>query len=72
MKNWILKTYLYPLKMGIGWFSGASGAGKTTLVDILLGLLQPQEGDILFNNRSLNETFALACTGSLLPQNIFL
>ena len=28
---------------------GPSGAGKTTLVDVLLGLLKPQEGDITFN-----------------------
>ena len=52
---------------------GASGAGKTTLVDILLGLLQPQEGDILFNNRSLNETLALwRAQVAYLPQEIFL
>mgnify|MGYP001365825281 CR=1 FL=1 len=29
---------------------GESGSGKTTLVDILLGLLNPTEGNIFFNN----------------------
>ena len=34
-------------------FIGASGAGKTTLADILLGLLVPQEGDILVDGKSI-------------------
>ena len=29
---------------------GKSGSGKTTLVDILLGLLNPTEGKLIFNN----------------------
>jgi len=32
---------------------GKSGAGKTTLVDVLLGLLRPQEGDILTDGISV-------------------
>lgn len=32
---------------------GASGAGKTTLADILLGLLIPEKGDILVDNTSI-------------------
>ena len=31
-------------------FVGPSGAGKTTLVKLLVGLYKPQEGKILFNN----------------------
>ena len=31
-------------------FVGPSGAGKTTLVKLLVGLYTPQEGNILFNN----------------------
>jgi ABC-type multidrug transport system fused ATPase/permease subunit len=30
---------------------GASGAGKSTTADILLGLLEPDEGEILFNGQ---------------------
>lgn len=32
---------------------GPSGCGKSTLLHVLAGLLQPQEGQVLFNNRPL-------------------
>ena len=34
-------------------FIGSSGAGKTTLADIVLGLLQPQQGEVLVDNWSI-------------------
>lgn len=36
-------------------FIGKSGAGKTTLVDIILGLLQPDSGDIRLDGSSIYE-----------------
>jgi ATP-binding cassette, subfamily B, bacterial PglK len=36
-------------------FIGKSGAGKTTLVDIILGLLQPNSGDIRLDGASIYE-----------------
>ena len=33
-------------------FVGPSGAGKTTLVKLLVGLYRPQAGDILYNGHS--------------------
>jgi len=35
---------------------GASGSGKTTLVDVLLGLLDPYEGKIIYNDNSFSES----------------
>lgn len=35
-------------------FVGRSGSGKSTLVDLLLGLIQPQEGEIIVDGSSLN------------------
>ena len=33
---------------------GKSGSGKSTFIDILLGLNKPQSGEILFNNKKVN------------------
>ena len=36
-------------------FIGASGAGKTTMVDIILGLLTPQEGSVMADSINVHE-----------------
>ena len=41
-----------------GWWmgiSGASGAGKTTLVDLIAGLMSPQRGTILVDGKALED-----------------
>lgn len=35
---------------------GSSGGGKTTLLNIILGLLQPEEGKIVFNGNDITNT----------------
>ena len=53
---------------------GPSGSGKTTLINIILALLQPQKGEILYNGFPLNENSLNRWRSSVayLPQDIFL
>ncbi|MCP5058250.1 MAG: ABC transporter ATP-binding protein [bacterium] len=52
---------------------GPSGSGKTTLMDIMLGLLVPQQGEVFFNGRPLCEdTRAWLDQVAYLPQTGFL
>ncbi len=52
---------------------GSSGAGKTTLVDTLLGLLPPSEGQVLFNGKDItNSPDILWQNVAYLPQEIFI
>ncbi len=52
---------------------GASGSGKTTLIDLLLGLLDPQEGIINYNGKPFN-LFLRQWQSQVayLPQQVFL
>ena len=47
---------------------GTSGSGKTTFVDLLLGLLKPTNGKILINNEYSNDSFNLFGLVGYLPQ----
>ena len=52
---------------------GASGSGKSTMVDLLLGLLQPSEGRITIDGKLLHENVALWRERiGFVPQDIFL
>lgn len=52
---------------------GKSGAGKTTLVDVLLGLLVPQKGDISIDGVSVYQDIrSLQNLIGYIPQSIFL
>lgn len=55
-------------------FVGSTGAGKTTAVDVLLGLLQPAEGKILIDGQPLNNANVRAWQDRLgyVPQHLFL
>lgn len=52
---------------------GASGVGKTTFVNVLLGLLSPNAGEILYNDRAVDHCMALwRKQVAYLPQEAFL
>lgn len=52
---------------------GPSGAGKSTAIDILLGLLSPQEGEVCYNGKSIkkNPEEWLSQIGYI-PQSVFM
>lgn len=51
---WVLKGVSLHIEPGQSVaFIGASGCGKTTLMGLMLGLLQPTRGEILINGRDL-------------------
>jgi ATP-binding cassette, subfamily B, bacterial PglK len=53
---------------------GRSGAGKTTLMELLLGVLAPSEGEILIDDRPLDAATRIAWQSGIgyVPQLIFL
>lgn len=55
-------------------FVGETGAGKTTLVDIILGLLEPTEGTLTVDGTVLDGTVMRAWQNNLgyVPQDIYL
>ena len=61
-------------KGSINVIAGASGSGKSTLADILLGLLNPSNGELLINGATVNqsELSHYQHTIGYVPQNIFL
>jgi len=53
---------------------GSTGAGKTTLIDILLGLLTPDNGSISVDQKEINQENLAAWQKNIgyVPQNIYL
>lgn len=53
---------------------GASGSGKSTAIDLLLGLIQPENGELLIDGELLTKQQLRAWQNSLgfVPQSIFL
>jgi ABC-type multidrug transport system fused ATPase/permease subunit len=55
-------------------FVGGTGAGKTTVIDILLGLLRPQKGELIVDDIKVNEDNLRMWQKNIgyVPQNIYL
>jgi len=74
-ERWALRgvNLTIPARGTVG-FVGASGAGKTTLIDLLLGLLEPEEGALLIDGTPLNADSVRRWQAALgyVPQHIFL
>ncbi len=73
-EKWILKNAALTIDKNTSVaFVGASGAGKTTAADLILGILEPQEGAILIDGMDIKE-----CMSSwheklgYIPQTIYL
>jgi ATP-binding cassette, subfamily B, bacterial PglK len=62
-----------PARATIG-FVGSTGAGKTTVVDVIVGLLEPQEGEVVVDGvRITSENYhCWRQTIGYVPQHIFL
>jgi len=74
-ENWNLKNIQIKIPVRkVTAIAGHSGAGKTTLVDILLGLLTPEKGSVLIDGIPLDKNKLQAwrqCVGYV-PQEIYL
>ena len=55
-------------------FAGSTGSGKTTLIDVILGLLDPKKGNIIVDDTIINNQNLLSWQNkiSYVPQTIFL
>ena len=54
-------------------FIGSSGAGKTTLADLILGVLTPQTGGVYFEGKSIHHSFdEWSRRVGYIPQQIYL
>ena len=73
--NWVLKDICIKIKPreSIG-IVGPSGSGKTTLIDVILGLLEPQEGELIINGRKISSDILIEWRSqcAYLPQEVFL
>lgn len=74
-ENWVIRDVSFRIEEGEFWgIAGKSGAGKSTIVHLLLGFYQPTRGRILLNGKSLAEydIESVRCAIGLVFQDIHL
>tara|TARA_A100001015_G_C15023058_1_gene729006 strand:- start:309 stop:2051 length:1743 start_codon:yes stop_codon:yes gene_type:complete len=74
IKNSIFKNFSLDVKQGDKILvMGESGQGKSTLIDLIIGLIEPQEGKVKINNSSINLKKDLIYSRiGYVPQKVFL
>jgi len=56
MENWVLEDISFKLLNGKKLLLvGENGAGKTTIINLILGFYQPQQGEVLVNGIPIND-----------------
>ncbi len=77
--DYIIKDFNIAIKRGqIIGIKGETGCGKSTLIDIMMGLIEPNTGKILFNGKDINSKKNLTYKHNYhsliahVPQNIYL
>ena len=75
---WILNGIDLTIRRSRIGLIGSTGSGKSTMIDIIMGLLEPTEGSILVDGQVLYENNSIARVSrwksliSTVPQSIFL
>ena len=73
--SWVLRDLSFSISKGerVG-FVGRTGSGKSTCLDLLMGLLEPTSGEILVDGRPLNQRSLRAWRQNIahVPQAIYL
>jgi len=74
-ESWVIQNLNLAIPKGsrVG-FIGETGVGKSTLVDIIMGLLPPSEGEIIIDNEPITDKNRRAWQANIahVPQNIYL
>jgi ATP-binding cassette, subfamily B, bacterial PglK len=72
---WVLNSFCLTIPKGsrVG-FVGSTGSGKSTTLDLLMGLLQPTKGEFLVDGATVDEKSSRAWQKTIahVPQSIFL
>ena len=70
----ILKNISFTIKSGsLFGIIGATGAGKSTLIDIILGLLEPSSGEVNVDHKNIKENYLMWQKQiGYIPQDIYI